>query len=161
MDSAATALPRYRPLSAGPQARRATLAGRRQAASPDKGAAWGAAGQALRATLSRLVFEVGCPLAGAGEPVHMGAMAESALPGGDVFGLAGPGFLRGCLQRPAIGEGDLPRQVADGVDGVQMRGCFFVGLSAGEKRYAGYGRGHAGLQQTDGLFGDFLHASLL
>ena len=48
-----------------------------------------------------------------GERIHLGAVGEGALAGGDVRGLAAPGLQRGGLQGAAIGEGELPRQGAE------------------------------------------------
>src|SRR6188474_3428799 len=82
--------------------------------------------------LSRLfAFQIGLPLAERRETVHPGAMREGALGARDVLGLAGPGLLRGRLQRAAIREGELPGERAEPVHGIEVRGRLLVGLSAG------------------------------
>src|ERR1700753_1296008 len=121
MASSATTRPRYPPFPEPAAERRATPAGRRSRALRDKDAAEVVPERAcLSPNLGRLLLDVGGPLAGAGKPVHVCAMAEGALAGGDVLGFAGPRLLWRGLQRAAIGECDLPRQAADRVDGVQM-----------------------------------------
>src|SRR4051812_37788506 len=107
--------------------------------------------------LSRLfALEVGLPLAQRREPVHFRPVDEGALRGGDVFGLAAPSLLRRRLKRAAIGERELPRERPELVHRVEVRGCLLVRLAAGEERNAGHRRRHAGLEQPDGLLGDFL-----
>ena len=76
-------------------------------------------------------------------PFMRGAVGERALGGGDVFALAAPRLLRRGLQRAAVGEGQLPRQAADLVHRVEMRGRVLVRLAAGEK---GDARHRAGTQ---------------
>src|SRR5690242_9841832 len=78
--------------------------------------------------LSRLfAFQVGLPLAERRKSVHPGAVDEGALRGRRVFGLSGPGLLRGVLQRTAIGEGELPGQRGELVHGVEVGGRLLVG----------------------------------
>ena len=111
--------------------------------------------------LRRFAFQVGFPLAERGEAVHHGAVVEGALCCRDVFGFAGPGFLRRGLQRAAVGERDVPRQRAHLVDGVEMRGGVFVGLAARQERDTGHGGGHAFFQHAQRLLRDFFHRSAL
>src|SRR3954466_2640533 len=71
--------------------------------------------------LSRLfAFQVGLSLAECRQPVHPGTMDGGALRRGHVFGLSGPGLLRGMLQGPAVGEGELPGQGAKLVHRVEV-----------------------------------------
>src|SRR4029079_814452 len=73
--------------------------------------------------LSRLfAFQVGLPLAERRKAVHAGAVNEGALRGGHIFGLAGPGLLRGMLQRTAVGEGELPGERPELVHGIEVGG---------------------------------------
>jgi hypothetical protein len=96
----------------------------------------------------RFALEIGFPLPQGGKAVHHGAMIEGALRGRGVLRLAGPGLLRRCLQGAAIGEGNAPRHLAEFVDCIKMRGRFFVGLAAGQKRDAGHRGRHAVLEQA-------------
>ena len=69
--------------------------------------------------LSRLfAFQIGLPLAERRQPVHAGAMNEGALRRRDVFGLPGPGLLRGVLQGAPVGEGEFPGERGELVHGV-------------------------------------------
>src|SRR5580658_671777 len=68
---------------------------------------------------SCFLFEIGCPFALAGERIHPCTVAKCLLSGADIFAAAGPGFLRRSLQRATVGEGHLPGQSADPVDGVK------------------------------------------
>src|SRR5712671_4918723 len=60
--------------------------------------------------LGGLLLEVGAPLALRGKAVHVGAVVEGLLRGGDVAGLAAPGLQRRILQRARVREGKRPRQ---------------------------------------------------
>src|SRR5215204_7728470 len=75
-----------------------------------------------KAGSGRLLLEIVLPLAEGSEPVHLGAVRKGALGGGDVLGLAGPRLLRRRLQGAAVAEGELPREAAEAVHGVEMRG---------------------------------------
>src|SRR5262245_64108609 len=83
--------------------------------------------------LCRFLLQILLPLPARGEAVHHGAVDEGALGGGDVFAPAGPGLLRRRLQRAAVAEGDVPRQAADAVDGVEVGGCLLVRLAGREE----------------------------
>src|SRR6266700_566738 len=111
--------------------------------------------------LSRFLFQILLPLAERRQAVHPGAMGKSALRGRDVLGFAAPGLLRSRLQGAAIREGEFPGQWSKLVHGVEMRGCVFVRLAAGEERDTRHRAGHAGLEQTHGLLGDFLDRGFL
>src|SRR5688572_24315670 len=87
----------------------------------------------LARRLRCLLLQILLPLALAGEAVHRGAMGEGTLGGGDVFALARPGLLRRRLQCAAIREGQFPRQSADLVHRVEVRGRLLVRLSAGQE----------------------------
>src|SRR5256714_952932 len=95
------------------------------------------------------------------EAIHGGAVDEGTLRCRDVFALPGPGLLRRRLQRAAVAEGEPPWQRTRLIHSVEVRGRLLVRLAAGEKRDAGHGRRHAGLEQLDRLFGDFLDAGAL
>src|SRR6266446_4694944 len=116
-----------------------------------------AAGAALR----RLLFKVGLPLAHAGKAVHPRAVGESALRGGNVLGLAGPGFLWRVLERATVGERQFPRQVGNAVHGVQMGRRFLVRLSARQESDARNRGRNARLEEPHGLFRDLLDAGAL
>src|SRR5256885_12332367 len=58
------------------------------------------------------------------------------------------------LQRPSVGEGETPRQSADPVHGIEMRGGLFVRLPTGKESDAGYRGWHAVLQQPNRLLRD-------
>ena len=62
-------------------------------------------------SLGRLLHLLG-PFAERRGAVHLGAVGEGALAGGDVLALAAPGLQRGRLQGAAVGERQLPRQRA-------------------------------------------------
>src|SRR5262245_64695108 len=83
--------------------------------------------------LRRLLFQVLLPLAARGEAVHHGAVSERALRCGNILALAGPRLLRRRLQGTAIAEREPPRQAADPVHGVEVRGRLLVRLPAGEE----------------------------
>src|SRR5258707_1334652 len=112
------------------------------------------AGQNAAKKVSRFLFQILLPLAERREAVHHGAMGKSALRGRHVFGLAAPGLLRRRLQGAAIQEGELPGQRSELVHRVEMRGCLFVRLAAGEEGDTGDSARHAGLEQAHGLLGD-------
>src|SRR3954470_14556764 len=98
--------------------------------------------------LSRLfAFQIGLPLAERRQPVHAGAVNEGPLRRRDVFGLPGPGLLRGVLQGAPVGEGELPGERTELVHGVEMGGRLLVRLAAGEERDSRDGARHAGLEQ--------------
>src|ERR1700730_11534086 len=110
--------------------------------------------------LSRFLLQILLPLAERREAVHPGPMGKSALRGRDVLGLAAPGLLRGGLQGAAIREGEFPGQRSKLVHRIEMRGCVFVRLAAGEEGDTRNRAGHAGLEQAHGLLGDFLNRGL-
>src|ERR1700759_4384571 len=86
----------------------------------------------LRAASSGLFgLQIGLPLAERGKRIHLGAVAEGLLTGRHILRLARPSLLRRGLQRTAVGEGQLPRQAADLVHRVEMRGRFLIGLATG------------------------------
>src|SRR3954451_8779894 len=72
--------------------------------------------------LRRLLLQVLLPLPARRQAVHRSAVGEGALRGRDVLGLAGPGFLRRCLEGATVAEREAPRQVADLVHGVEVGG---------------------------------------
>src|SRR4051812_4731800 len=111
-------------------------------------------------SLGGFLFQILLPLAECRQAVHPGAMGKRALRGRDVLGLAAPGPLRRRLQGAAIREGEFPGQRSKLVHGIEMRRCVFVGLAAGEEGDTRDGAWHAGLEQTHGLFGDFLDRGL-
>src|SRR5262245_66639405 len=80
--------------------------------------------------LRRLAFQVLLPLPERGEAVHHGAVEESTLTGSNVLGLARPRLLRRRLQRPAVAEGEFPRQAADLVHRVEVRRRGLIRLPA-------------------------------
>ena len=94
-------------------------------------------------------------------PFMWARCAKARWPAAIVLGLARPRLLRRCLQRAAVGEGEVPRQVADLVHRVEMRGRLLVGLAAGEERDARHRARHAVLQHPDGLLGDLFDAGAL
>ena len=61
------------------------------------------------------------------------------------------------LERTPIGESELPGQGAELVHGVEVGGRLLVRLAAGEERDPRDGSRHAGFEQADGFFGDFLN----
>ena len=85
---------------------------------------------------------------------------KARWPAATFSGLPGPRLLRRRLKRAAVGKCQPPRQAAAPVHGVEMRGRFFVGLSAGKEGNAGHRRGNASLQQPDGFLGDLLNGGL-
>ncbi|EGE56035.1 hypothetical protein RHECNPAF_770083 [Rhizobium etli CNPAF512] len=105
------------------------------------------------------LFQVLLPVALGGEAVHLGAVGEFALAGGDIFRLAVPGLEGAVLQGAAIGEGDEPGQVKT-IDRGKMRGRLFRGLAAGEESDAGNRRRNRALQHLDGALGNFLDRCL-
>src|SRR5262249_53500435 len=62
------------------------------------------------------------------------------------------------LQGGAVAEGDVPRQAADAVDGVEVGGCLLVRLAAREESDARHGRGHAGFEQLHGFLRHLIDA---
>ena len=73
------------------------------------------------------------PFAECGHAVHLGAVGEGALASGHVLGFAAPRLQCGCLQRAAVGEGELPREGAERVHQREMRRGVLVRLSAREE----------------------------
>src|SRR4051794_33691307 len=78
----------------------------------------------------RLLLQVLLPLAKRCETVHVRAMRECTLACGIVLRLARPRLLRRGLEGAAVGEGEIPWQVADLVHHVEMSGRLLVGLAA-------------------------------
>ena len=92
------------------------------------------------------------PISQRGQPIHLGAVREGALAGGDVLALAAPGLERGGLQRAAIRERQRPRQRARCVHQRQVLGRCFVRLAAGKERDARHRRRHRGLEAASSVF---------
>src|SRR6266851_2036655 len=87
--------------------------------------------------LGGLLLEIGAPLALRGEAVHMGAVIEGLLRGGDVGRLPAPGFQRRILQRARVGESERPRQALHRRHRIEVRGRRLVGLAARQEHDAG------------------------
>src|SRR5215203_6138138 len=109
----------------------------------------------------RHLLEVALPLAERCEAVHLGAVREGGLRGGDVAGLTAPGLLGRRLQGAAVRERELPREAADAVHGVEVGGRLLVRLAARQEGNARHGRGHAALQHLQRLLRDLLDGSRL
>ena len=76
---------------------------------------------------------------------------------GNIFRFSLPGRLRRVLQRAAIREGQLPRQIADLVHCIEVGGCLLVALSARQESDARHCAGYAFLQHLDGFLSDFFY----
>src|SRR5690242_17249898 len=98
---------------------------------------------------SRRLFQIALPLALRSEPIHVRAVCESTLCGGDIVGLTGPDLLRLMLQGAAIRERDRPWERSHLIHQVQMQCRFLIRLAAREEGDSGNRRRHAFLQDTD------------
>ncbi len=78
----------------------------------------------------------------------MARWAKARCAAATFSGLPDQAFCGACLQRAAVGEGDVPGQRAHPVHGVEMRGGVLVGLAAGQEGDAGHRRRHAGLEHA-------------
>ncbi len=78
------------------------------------------AGQVRYAVLGKCGFHIFCILAVTGRPVVLGALVKKLLRGRRIGSLPLPGFKHGSLQRPAIGEAQLPWMLTHGVHGIEV-----------------------------------------
>src|SRR5215212_1507325 len=90
-----------------------------------------------------LFFHLLRVVSGACGAVHLRPVVESLLGRLDLIYVSAPDLHRLSLQRPRVGEGELPRQdVIQGVHGVEVCRRLQVALAAGEEDYAWYRRRH-------------------
>lgn len=85
----------------------------------------------LRLALARVLAELR-------QGVGLGPHQQRVLRRLHVLWPAGPCLQAGVLQRPGVGEGDVPR-VGALVHGVQVQGGLHLGLPAGEELFRGTG----------------------
>jgi hypothetical protein len=80
------------------------------------------------------------------QAVHLATLQQRRLRGGHVAFLPLPGRQHRRLQRPPVGEADLPRLRAHRVHGVQVVGGVLRALPAGQEHDAGHRRRHVAPQ---------------
>src|SRR5215207_2657921 len=107
------------------------------------------------------LFEVPRPFAEGGKSVHPGTMGKGTLAGGEILAAPAPGLEGRCLESPAIGEGQVPWELAHRVHQREMMCRLLIALAAGEKGNSGHGGRNGAFEDAQGLFGHLLRCRLL
>ncbi|KAF7071314.1 hypothetical protein CFC21_076678 [Triticum aestivum] len=100
-------------------------------------------------------FAVACVLSELRERVGLGTQQQRLLRRLDVLRPAAPRLEARVLQRPGVGEGDVPR-VGPLVHGVEVERGLHLGLPSRQEHDAGDGGRHAAAEELEGVVGDLL-----